>query len=65
LFRFVWSKDYNRMGKTELHQAAERGESEKLQSLLDSGLFNVNEGSDEIGHVNVCQERKRETGGKQ
>jgi hypothetical protein len=53
------------MGKTELHQAAERGESEKLQSLLDSGLFNVNEGSDEIGHVNVCKERKRETGGKQ
>jgi hypothetical protein len=37
------------MGKTALHGAAEKGESEKLKRLLDSGLYNINEGSDEPG----------------
>jgi hypothetical protein len=44
------------MGRTELHDAAERGESERLQRLLDSGSFNINEGDDPSNPV----ERERE-----
>jgi hypothetical protein len=32
------------MVKTKLHEAAERGESEELQRLLDTGAYDVNEG---------------------
>ncbi len=42
--------------KTKLHEAAERGESEELQRLLDSGAYDVNEGDWE----EVCEERERE-----
>jgi hypothetical protein len=41
---------------TELHEAAERGESEKLQRLLDTGASDVNEGNGS----NVSEERERE-----
>ncbi len=41
--------------KTKLHEAAERGESDELQRLLDSGSYDVNEGA-----YNVCEERERE-----
>ncbi len=44
--------------KTKLHEAAERGESEELQRLLDSRAYDVNE-EDE---GNVCGERERERG---
>jgi hypothetical protein len=46
--------------KTKLHEAAERGESEELQRLLDSGSYDVNEGSDESWHEEVCGERESE-----
>ena len=39
------------MGRTELHEAAERGESERLQALLDSGRYDVN-GRNDLG---VCK----------
>ena len=42
--------------KTPLHEAAERGESEKLQRLLEAGTYDVNAGDGD----NVCEERKRE-----
>jgi hypothetical protein len=52
--------------KTKLHEAAERGESEELQRLLDSGSYDVNEGNDEKYFVGVCDlkegERERERG---
>ncbi len=44
--------------KTELHEAAERGEIEELQRLLDSRAYDVNEGNEDI--LNVCEERERE-----
>ena len=31
------------MVKTALHEAAERGDSEALQRLLDEGIYDVNE----------------------
>ena len=47
------------MGKrTALHEAAERGDSEKLQHLLDEGTYDVNE-EDLISHV-CLQREKRE-----
>jgi hypothetical protein len=42
--------------KTKLHWAAERGESEELQRLLDTGAYDVNEGDEDM----VCEERERE-----
>ncbi len=42
------------MGK--LHEAAESGESEELQRLLDSRAYDVNEGDED----KVCEERERE-----
>jgi hypothetical protein len=42
--------------KTKLHEAAERGESEELQRLLDSRAYDVNEGDED----KVCEERERE-----
>jgi hypothetical protein len=42
------------MGK--LHEAAERGDSEELQRLLDSRAYDVNEGNE----IKVCEERERE-----
>jgi hypothetical protein len=42
--------------KTKLHEAAERGESEELQRLLDTGAYDVNEKD----QGNVCAERERE-----
>jgi hypothetical protein len=44
--------------KTKLHKAAERGESEELQRLLDAGSYDVNEGDEDS--FNVCEERGRE-----
>jgi hypothetical protein len=44
--------------KTELHWAAEGGDSEELQRLLDTGAYDVNEGNE--GFFNVCEERERE-----
>ncbi len=44
--------------KTKLHEAAERGESEELQRLLDSGAYEVNEKAED--YFNVCEERERE-----
>jgi hypothetical protein len=45
--------------KTKLHEAAERGESEELQRLLDTGAYAVNGGYE--GFYNVCErERERE-----
>ncbi len=44
--------------KTKLHEAAERGESEELQRLLDSGAYDVNEGDE----YKVCEEGEREKG---
>ncbi len=47
------------MGKrTKLHEAAERGEDEELQRLLDSRAYVVNEGDEYCD--NVCEERERE-----
>jgi hypothetical protein len=46
------------MGKTELHEAAKRGESEELQRLLDTGAYDVNEGNEEDS--DVCGEREGE-----
>ena len=46
--------------KTKLHEAAERGESEELQQLLDTGTYDVNEGDE--GFSYVCEERERERG---
>jgi hypothetical protein len=43
--------------KTKLHEAAERGESEELQRLLDTRAYDVNEGDE--GFLNVCEERER------
>jgi hypothetical protein len=42
--------------KTKLHEAAERGESEELQRLLDTGAYDVNE--EDEGFFNVCEERE-------
>jgi hypothetical protein len=42
--------------RTKLHEAAERGESEELQRLLDTGAYDVNEGDGR----RVCEERERE-----
>jgi hypothetical protein len=39
--------------KTELHEAAERGESEELQRLLDTGSCDVNERSHEFEGLQV------------
>ncbi len=44
------------MVKTKLHEAAERGESEELQRLLETGAYDVNEGD----VFKVCEERERE-----
>ncbi len=46
--------------KTKLHEAAERGESEELQRLLDTQAYDVNEGDE----LKVCgeSERARERG---
>ncbi len=44
--------------KTELQKAAERGESEELQRLLDTRSYDVNEGNE--GDFDVCEERERE-----
>jgi hypothetical protein len=42
------------MGYTVLHEAAERGDSEELQRLLDSGLHDA----DEVDDLEVCAERE-------
>ena len=44
--------------KTALHKAAERGDSDSLQRLLDEGTYNVNEEND--GCLKVCLQRERE-----
>jgi hypothetical protein len=44
--------------KTKLYEAAERGESEELQRLLDTGAYDVNEGDEDW--LNVCEEREGE-----
>ncbi len=44
--------------KTELHEAAENGETEKLQRLLDTRSFDVNEEDEDC--ANVCKERERQ-----
>ncbi len=31
------------MGKTQLHTAAQNGESEELRRLLDAGAYDINE----------------------
>jgi hypothetical protein len=41
--------------KIKLHEAAERGESEELQRLLDTGAYDVNE-----GFFKVCEGSERE-----
>ncbi len=46
--------------KTKLHTAVERGDTERLQWLLDKGLYDVNEGDD--GVFDVCRKRERERG---
>ncbi len=46
--------------KTELHTAAEYGDSEKLQRLLDAGLHNVNQGDEACFNVWEKRERERE-----
>jgi hypothetical protein len=46
--------------KTVLHTAAEEGKSEELQQLLDTGEYDVNQGSDEEFHKGVCR-RERES----
>ncbi len=49
--------------KTPLHTAAAIGEREEVERLLDSGLYDVNEGSDEMFLEGVCVrkiERERE-----
>ncbi len=43
--------------KTELHEAAERGESEELQLLLDTGAYDVDAGDE----FRVRQQCERET----
>ena len=48
------------MGKTALHEAAERGDSDNLQLLLDEGTYDVNEGSDGSGHFGVWMRDRRE-----
>ncbi len=45
--------------KTELHEAAQRGESDELQRLLDSGSYDVNEGSNEFGCQVLFMEREK------
>jgi hypothetical protein len=52
---FAWERV---MGKTQLHTAARNGDFEKLQRLLDSGSYDVNEGDEDL--CNVCEERERE-----
>jgi hypothetical protein len=47
--------------KTKLHEAAERGESEELQRLLDSRAYDVNEGSDENYWEGVCDLKEENT----
>ncbi len=57
-----------KMGKTtELHRAAEEGESEKLQRLLETGTYDVNEHTDDKFRKGVekaererAKERERE-----
>ena len=46
--------------KTALHEAAERGDSDSLQRLLDKGTYNVNEENDEKYREGVCLQRERE-----
>jgi hypothetical protein len=41
--------------RTPLHTAAERGESEELQRLLDTRSYDVNEGNE--GNMGVCEVR--------
>jgi hypothetical protein len=45
--------------KTELHEAAQLGESETLLRLLHSGLYDINEGNDNEYGVWRGRERKR------
>ncbi len=44
--------------KTELHDASQKGESERLQHLLETGSYDVNEFDDPEEQVD--QERERE-----
>ncbi len=46
--------------KTGLHIAAKRGDGERLQRLLDSGLYDVSEGDDEWSKVSEKREREIE-----
>ncbi len=46
--------------KTQLHTAAERGESEELQRLLETGVYDIHEGSNEEFCLGVCEEREGE-----
>jgi hypothetical protein len=46
--------------KTKLHEAADGGESEELQRLLDSRAYDVNEGDG----TEVCVEREKRKRGK-
>ncbi len=50
----------NSMGtKTDLIIAAERGESEKLQRLLDTGSYDANEGDMHIKFVERVEGKER------
>ena len=48
------------MVKTALHEAAQRGDTEKLKELFDEGIYDVNEESDQFGYTGVCREGERE-----
>ncbi len=45
-------------GKTQLHEASERGESEELQRLLGTGAYDVNQVDDEFRKV--CEKKEGE-----
>ena len=51
------------MGKrTALHEAAERGDSDRLQHLLDEGIYDVNEANeqpDEREQIGVCVQTEK------
>ena len=58
----LWLFCVSAMGKkTAFHEAAERGDSDGLQRLLDEGSYNVNEESDEkdfLGNSNLVEQRE-------
>ena len=51
------------MKYTALHEAAERGDTDSLQRLLDEGIYDVNErsdGRDFLWKEGVCLQKERE-----